>query len=78
MMHPVTPVWLSIVDARGVWHAIPAVVTVDHGPIFEYRYLTVAAGYEEFPSGQVLRSPAGQYVTWASDEMIAERRQEAA
>lgn len=78
MMQIGTPVWLSVTDPRGVWHAIPAVVTVDHGPVFEYRYLTVAAGYEEFPSGQVLRSPSGMYVTWASDEMIAERRQEAA
>lgn len=71
------PVTLITDDPTGVIR-LPGLVTADHGPDYEYRYLVVCAGYELFPSGRIFRSPGGMYVTWASAAMIERVVEEAA
>lgn len=64
-MIPPYLVTLTLPDGR----TIPGVVTVDHGPAVEYRFLVVCAGYEEFPRG-IYHSPGALFVIWASDADI--------
>lgn len=76
-MTPGTLVWLALADYRGVFYAIPGIVTRDHGPAHEYRLLVVCDGYEDV-GARIAEAPGCQFVTWARLEDVSMRAEQEA